>query len=282
LTWYFADLARFRAEREGVEAFAQEVDWLGLKGWRIDDRLCLVLDADVEAAGRIYPIYLRYPDVFPYTPPSVFPRGESGRWSSHQFGPGGELCLEYGPDTWTADLTGVDLIVSCHRLLELENPPIGERGAAPSRHKDTLGQRLRSSYGRFLLTGAFRDMIKDLPIGVPIIGNLVSAFHEEGVVHVVDKVTLSDGSSWRDLGVPPQLATEYTERPAPICRWAEDESAPSCDSLVGHLVGHLERLGVVHRFNLPLRNARKRLLSDGANTAIGAINQAMGSTGADF
>ena len=152
MIWYFLDLERFRAERDGLEAYASEVDWFVTSGWRIDGRGRLILDAEIVAGSRVYPIYLQYPELFPHTPPSVFPRGDASRWSSHQFGAGGELCLEYGPDNWTPDLTGTRLIDSAHRLLETENPPSGERSAVPSRHLDSLGQKLRLEYSRILLT----------------------------------------------------------------------------------------------------------------------------------
>lgn len=231
MTWYLTDIARFRAERQGLEILAQTVDWLAVKSWRLDDRLHLVLDAEIEAGGRVYPIYLQYPDMFPHTPPSVFPRGDAGRWSSHQFGAGGELCLEYGPDTWTSDTSGMDVIGSCHKLLELENPAGGEKGFAPSRHVETLGQQLRSRYSRFLVTRAFRAFLAELLPRIPLTANLVSVYHKEAVVHVVDKVTFPDGTSWTDQTVPGQLASEYMEREIPICRWLEGDAPPSTDSL---------------------------------------------------
>nr|WP_276555702.1 ThiF family adenylyltransferase [Bradyrhizobium elkanii] len=171
--------------------------------------------------------------MFPHTPPSVFPRGDIARWSAHQFGPGGELCLEYGPDTWTANNTGRDLVESCHRLLETENPAGGDGVGddAPSRHVESLGQSLRIRYNRFLLTRAFRALLCELPLRVPVEAKLVSLYHKESVVHVVDEVTLADGTKWTDPTVPSQLGPEYTERRVPICRWDATESPPSTESL---------------------------------------------------
>ena len=37
----------------------------------------LVLDAEIAVGNRTFPIFLRYPDMFPFSPPSVFPRGDS-------------------------------------------------------------------------------------------------------------------------------------------------------------------------------------------------------------
>jgi len=231
VTWYITDIARFRSERQEIEVLAQAVDWFSVTAWRFDDRLRLVLDAEIEAGGRIYPIYLQYPDMFPHTPPSVFPRGDGSRWSSHQFGAGGELCLEYGPDTWTPDLRGMDLIESCHRLIRLESPTEGERCLAPSRHAETLGQQFRSRYSRFLLTGEFRALIERLPLRIAMTANLVSVYHKEAVVHVIDRVKLPDDASWTDQTVPTQLASEYMQREVAICRWPASDAPPSTASL---------------------------------------------------
>jgi len=230
VTWYFSDLARFRAEREGLGAFAQSVDWLMPGAWRIGEGARLVLDADIAVGDSAYRVYLQYPEMFPHSPPSVFPRGEKGRWSQHQFGPGGELCLEYGPDNWTPDLTGVQLIESTHRLLQGENPGLGEKGIVESRHSDTLGQKLRSEYSRVLITRSLETFLPTLPVLVPATCNLVSAYHQESVIHVIDKVTLADGITWTDPSIPAQLANEYMERPAPICRLALDDALPPVSS----------------------------------------------------
>ena len=145
MIWYLADLQRSRAEREGIEALALRVDWLTPICWRIDDSMRLVLDFDLVAGGRVRPALLQYPAHFPNTPPSVLPRGDDSRWSTHQFGAGGELCLEFGPDNWTPDMTGIQMIESAHRLLDGENPLSGERGIVSSRHATSLGLRLRPS-----------------------------------------------------------------------------------------------------------------------------------------
>jgi hypothetical protein len=164
--------------------------------WRIDNSVRLVLDADIAAGGRVYPIFLQYPDLFPHTPPSIFPRGDTTRWSQHQFGAGGELCLEYGPDNWTPDFTGIQLIESVHRLLEGENPASGERGVVPSRHLDSLGQSLRSEYCRMVITRKLAAFFDTIPVRTSLIGNLVSAYHKEAVVHVIDRLKQADGTSW--------------------------------------------------------------------------------------
>ena len=72
VTWYATDLAQFRSERVGLDTLAHPSDWFVIIGWRMDDKIRLVLDAEIIAGGRTYPIFLQYPQLFPYTPPSVF------------------------------------------------------------------------------------------------------------------------------------------------------------------------------------------------------------------
>jgi molybdopterin/thiamine biosynthesis adenylyltransferase len=231
VTWYFSDLARFRAEREGLEVFALNVDWFVTIRWRVDDSLRLVLDAEIVAGGRVYPIFLRYPHLFPHTPPSVFPRGDTSRWSQHQFGPGSELCLEYGPDNWMPDLTGVQLIESAHRLLEGENPRSGEKGTVPSRHSVSLGQELRSKSSRTLITRNLEAVFASIPARASLIGNIVSAYHKEGVVHVVNSVANADGMHWIDQSVPKHFAEEFWDNPVTIFRVEPGTALPPTSSL---------------------------------------------------
>jgi len=218
VTWYVTDLARFQSERAGLDTLADASDWFITIGWRIDDKIRLVLDAEIIAGGRTYPIFLQYPDLYPYTPPSVFPRAETSRWSQHQFGAGGELCLEYGPDNWVPELTGAQMIESAHRLLEAENPQTGEREIVLSRHLTTLGQRLRGRFSRMLLTRATEELFASVPVGVPLIGNIVLGRHEETFVNVLNKITRQDGSLWVDQNVPKQLGEEWPERAVVIYR----------------------------------------------------------------
>ena len=227
MIWYLSDLARFQAEREGLEDFASANDWFVPLRWHIDDSIRLALEADIVAGGRAYPILLRYPDLFPYTPPSVFPRGDTSWWSRHQYGAGGELCLQYGPDNWTTDLTGVHLIESAHYLLEAENPISGEAGIVPSRHTDSLGQTLRSQYGRILLTRESQAFLSTVAVGVSRSGTLIITYHKESAVCVLNTVTCADKSTWIDQSVPTQLADEYFERPVTIFRVELGASLPA-------------------------------------------------------
>lgn len=229
MIWYFSDLGRWKQERLRLETLAQEADWFRPIGWRMDDNFRLILDADIAAGGRIYPVVLRYPNQFPYTPPSVLPRDDDSRWSNHQFGAGGELCLEYGPDTWTPDLTGDLLMHSARRLLDGENPPSGQAGRVASRHRTTLGQRLRAERTHLLITHPLIAFLSGIPMGVSYTGNLLGAFHEEVTANFIDTITAPDGTTWRDTTVPATISHQLWGRPVTIFRIPADApfTAPS-------------------------------------------------------
>jgi sulfur-carrier protein adenylyltransferase/sulfurtransferase len=224
VTWYLTDIARYKSEREGLETFALNVDWFALKGWRMDENMRLVLDTDIAAGNRIFPVFLRFPEMFPFSPPSVFPRGDKTRWSAHQFGADGELCLEFGPDNWTPEMTGVQMIESAHRLLSLENPSQGEPEIVVSRHVETLGQQLRLSYVRLLVTRELAAFFESAPASTAMIGNLIHCYHTKGSTYVLNAVTTPKELAWSDPGVPQPLVDEGRDREVAIFKI--DRTAP--------------------------------------------------------
>lgn len=231
MTWFLTDVARLKSEREAIERFGIEHDWFTPLDWRLDDRFRLVLDADIVAGERTWPVYLQYPQLFPHTPPSVYPRGDNTRWASHQYGPGGELCLEFGPDNWTPDLSGVQQIESTRRLLLGENPAPGLRGTVASRHFETLGQELRSATTRFVQTRASAELLNSVPVGELRSGSVVSSIHKEGVIHVLHTLKQNDGTVWRNADVPKQLAEECVEREIAVIRLESNATLPPTSGL---------------------------------------------------
>lgn len=177
-------------------------------------------------------MYLSYPAHFPHTPPSVYPRGDQTTlWSNHQFGPGGELCLEYRPDNWTSDITGAMLLESAHRLLFTENPPEGEAERVPSAHEVSLGQALRSRNLRMLLTRGLTAFFASMKTGEMLKSNMLVLCRPETNVYVIEKVTKSDGEVWTDPDVPPKLGSETFERSAPILRIELTQALPPTTSV---------------------------------------------------
>lgn len=197
--WFLTDLARAELERQRV-AVLEDQAWLQDGHWLLSgSHLCF--DADIVIGDACYPITLRYPVAFPATPPFVLPRGEHPRWSEHQYGAGGELCLEYGADNWHSDLTGANLLLSAHRLLSAERG--GDEHLQQevlSRHKVTEGQRLRSRSLRWVQTTPLMEMLAGATEAHELVVRLL--FGENAVVATVSKMAAPDGTEWYDPSVP--------------------------------------------------------------------------------
>lgn len=226
MIWYFEDTARSKREREAIERLASQVAWMTPIRLRVDSSLRLIWDVDISAGNCTYPVYLRYPNHFPYSPPAVLPRGNSDHWSSHQYGPGGELCLEYGPDNWHPEITGADMLESAFRLLQGENSA-GEEATVPSRHKTTLGQNVRNRFSRFVITRSAVELFSMLDDGVVVSGMAVGALHEESWVNAISSISLTSGETWLEPEMPEAYRTEGWEREIACFRWPEGVRLPS-------------------------------------------------------
>ena len=225
--WYLSDLRRHKDEREALADLALRADWFCPGDWRVDERLRLIFDADLMAGGSSYPIALRYPESFPHTPPSVLPRGSAERWSAHQYGSGGELCLEFRADNWTPETMGFQMIESAYRLLVGENPAPGQHAVVASAHRTSQGQDIRGKRSRLLLTRDMTILFDSLAPGETIRANTVLQFREGGHIYVINKATLLDGNEWSDPSVPSTLALESYEASASIMRIHEGAALPS-------------------------------------------------------
>jgi hypothetical protein len=229
MIWYFEDYRRHRREREALDALASSADWLIPIGWRIDGELHLIWDAEIVTTSRTFSISVRYPNHFPHSPPIVLPRDTTERWSGHQYGRGGELCLEYGPDNWHPDLTGAEMVASTHRLLQGEQPALDQTGEVASRHETTLGQELRGERSRFLITRALAGFLAQMAEGTVLSASAFGLFHEQAFVSVIATVSSGNVEIWRDV-LPAPFAFSY-EREIGLCRWPSDDSWPPTTSL---------------------------------------------------
>jgi hypothetical protein len=247
MIWFLGEQRALHVERErrAIAELAESVPWLRIVGWRLDRvgvQLCV--DADIVRSEAVsFPVTLRYPDLFPHTPPSVLPRGDvKERWSEHQYLVGDrpdELCLEYGPDNWTSDLSGADLLRSAHRLLVGQG---GEGGGpappVPSRHGTTLGQELRSAWLRFVATPAFAAFARGLPSAALVPATLRSVWQEPSFVAMVGTARPAESPAWTDSTVPNDLGAG---REGVIVRLQDEEGgiikATSFAELCGLLLG---------------------------------------------
>jgi molybdopterin/thiamine biosynthesis adenylyltransferase/ubiquitin-protein ligase len=164
LIWWLTDPARLKTEIAELEALRDRERWLLSVEPELRRDLRLAVEFGIDLHGEALHFTLEYPAFFPDTPPSVRPHDRQ-RLSSHQYGSGGELCLEFRSDNWDPSITGAAMVESAHRLLTGERPASDARAIVPSAHQSTLGQRLRGTVGRFLLTRTLREFTASLRVG---------------------------------------------------------------------------------------------------------------------
>jgi hypothetical protein len=225
--WYLESLERLKAEKNAIASLVKSADWLQPVGWRIDSKLHMIFDADILTGGRTYQVTLHYPAYFPDTPPVVKPRGDDTRWSQHQFGAGGELCLEYGPDNWTLNISGRDMIESAYRLLEQELPVPDQKHEVASRHTTSLGQGLRSEHFRFLSTKHLEVHLDQVPIGISVSAALLCSYHKEQSSYFIDRLIYSDENQIKIPNLPRVLSDELFEHRIQVFRMPTDADLPS-------------------------------------------------------
>ena len=133
--WWLTDFKRLSVEKAAVDALAAAEPWCELERWTLAGYR-VAAEGVLIAHGYRYPVRLVYPDQFPEVPAWVEPQDPTTRWSSHQYGAGGALCLELRSDNWEPEAGGADVLRSAHNLLVQENPlgPTESRGTAPSAH----------------------------------------------------------------------------------------------------------------------------------------------------
>lgn len=132
--WWITDQQRLAEERRVIGAIVNDEAWFKLDCWSLYGGN-LAVTGVITAHGIGYPVRLLYPDQFPQVPAWVVPQ-EDAKWSTHQYGSGGSLCLELRPDNWVSTATGADVLRSAYNLLVHENP-LGETSGlarAPSAH----------------------------------------------------------------------------------------------------------------------------------------------------
>ncbi len=129
--WWLTNRARFAEEIAAVGRVVSE-GWFSLDRWNLNEGR-LTAEGVISAHGAAYPVRLLYPDQFPSVPAWVQPQDPDVRWSGHQYGKGGALCLELRPDNWHPSATGGDVLRSAYNLLRTENPlGAGDQARVPS------------------------------------------------------------------------------------------------------------------------------------------------------
>lgn len=177
---------RMAREQRLLLAHARSTPGFTLQGWSQTAVGELCLNFNLQLAVGNFNGLLVYPDMFPDVPAFIRPKKAGERWSRHQYGGSGVLCLQYGPDNWHTEITGVDLVRSANTLLWGEVMAILQPryGTPPSRHTSTWGQDLRGIDRRLLVTQGMRHALAGSPPGVPQELKVVITYCREGAVAV--------------------------------------------------------------------------------------------------
>lgn len=162
MSWWLAKVGRARNERIAIADLEERVDWLDCVKWVVSDDLHLSASFEITVGGACVPLKITYPAFFPEIPPRVYPVGEV-RLSSHQYGAGGELCLEIRPDNWELEMTGAMMIESAHRLLSSERAVGGEHRDVPNVHRTTIAQDVRGAVLRLIVPIEVQQHLETLP-----------------------------------------------------------------------------------------------------------------------
>lgn len=167
MIWWITQPGRARAEMATVAELAEGAAWLADISWGFGTETRLTAEFTIRHQDETFPLKLVYPSFFPDTPPQVLPR-ENIRLSGHQWGKGGELCLELRADNWHPSYTGAMMIESAYHLLSGERPTADTPGEVPSAHNMSLAQSIRGETCRLLLAADAVIALSGLPANEPI------------------------------------------------------------------------------------------------------------------
>ena len=194
MIWWLENPTRARSERHGVADLAERVAWLKGVRWYLSNGAALAVDFEIEHDGDSVPLTMTYAGFHPNSPPIVLPR-DGSRLSSHQYGEGGNLCLEYRADNWETSITGSMMIESTHRLIAGERDVDGPE--LPSAHAVSLGQSARGSYVRFLLTRQMEERLNAIAPGQSLEIGIAEKYYADTLTVTIAKIDgVTDGRAW--------------------------------------------------------------------------------------
>jgi molybdopterin/thiamine biosynthesis adenylyltransferase len=237
MIWWLENPTRARSERQSVADLAERVNWLGGVRWYLSNGAALAVHFEIEHDGESVPLTMTYAEFHPNAPPIVVPR-DGRRLSSHQYGVGGNLCLEYRADNWETAITGAMMIESAHRLIAGERDVDGPE--LPSAHYVSIGQSVRGSSFRFLVTPPLEERLKAIEPGHSVEIGVAEKYHAETFTVTITEI---DGAT--DMRAWPAGIRETTKR-GHVIRLPAGTRMPAAaqDSIAG-LLGDLG-LGTLH------------------------------------
>ena len=203
---------RMALEQRLLEELAVSKTWFRVERWAATKDGDVSVNFQLQLPLLTFDGVLIYPKYFPDVPAFIRPKKHGERWSGHQFGGSGVLCLERGPDNWHPGVTGVELIESAYRLLgtEVLREVVPEFPAVASRHTETIGQHIRSDKFRFVVTRGLLDALLSLTSGQPAALKTATTYIGSKSVTVVTAV--GDGGAVRVADVPDAVGLEGRQR----------------------------------------------------------------------
>ncbi|MNH76584.1 thiamine biosynthesis protein ThiF [compost metagenome] len=206
MIWWASQPSRARSERLAIADLAEQHGWLTVLTWRLTSEGRLCCDLDIDRLGKPVPLTLTYPNYFPDMPPQVTPR-DGVRLSDHQYGAGGELCLEYRTDNWEPSFTGAMMLESAFRLLTGEAPTEGETATVATAHRTTMGQQVRSAIYRFIVSEDARKALAAVPILEAQEAEIVEQLSARKWMAFPSRIGGTDTPYWSDTPGLPDLRT---------------------------------------------------------------------------
>lgn len=192
MSWWITNTSRAKSEQVALAHLVEQAGWLSCVSWRLAENLQLTVDLEIQHNAETFALSMAYPSTFPDTPPIVRPR-DAKRLSWHQYGAGGELCLEFRPDNWDPSFTGAMMVESAYRLISGERPPGDEEGVVPSAHQAAVGRDLRGKNLRFIIVQSAIEALNNIRPDVPIAIQAWEKFSKP--TWVASLVSIGDASS---------------------------------------------------------------------------------------
>lgn len=217
MKWAIDDPARFLRERAELDRLEAEEGWLSTS-WRMFKGGLIAVDLDMTIHGRVFAGRLTYPDTFPDSPPYICPRDKTERWSAHQYGAGGSLCLQWRADNWHPGVTGADMVRSAHELLSTEQHPELPH-AVPSAHRLTAGQEMRGASRRFVATAELLAAWMALPLPSRARMKSATLYHTGAFVMFVSEVADAQDELQKVNSLPEGIATSLPLLSLPGVGW---------------------------------------------------------------
>jgi sulfur-carrier protein adenylyltransferase/sulfurtransferase len=200
MIWWAFQPSRAQNERVAIADLEERSPWLSNVQWRLE-KLDLRCSFGINYGQEVFALELRYPAFFPNSPALVIPT-DGRQISGHQYGDGGELCLEFRSDNWEPSITGAMLIESAYRLISGERRDEQITQPLPSAHQSHLGRDLRQRNLRFVVSPSLQRHIKALLPNSPIEFDVLEHYHADTWITWVSAIGDPDAPQWAE---PPLL-----------------------------------------------------------------------------